>query len=123
MLYVFVIATTISISGRVSTLESDVPQEVCTSSCEFAYPVEYAGIHMGNTLTVRAYNVPDGQWNNKKDFVLIEKTFGEDEISQMETISTKYGDKLKGRLQATGCTFMEFSSGEGSGGGTKCNLM
>ena len=89
-----------------------------------AYLVEYSGVQMGNTLDHQEHYRPLQLWSNKDNFILIEKTFNENEISQTDRISTKYGDKLKGRLDVIGCTFMEFLRGEDSGGsGKKCNLM
>jgi len=94
-----------------STLERSVPQSVCTTDCEFAYRTDMGGTI--ESLIVTGYNIPAGRYQEKENYVLIEKTFIKNELDNMER---GVNDKILGSLDENNCNFMEFSRGEGETG-------
>lgn len=101
-----------------SSLESNVPQSVCTADCEFAYSLRGGS---SKSLIVVGYNIPVGKYQDRENYVIIEKTFSENEINLMDTGKKDVNGRMRiqGKLESDNCNYMEFSRGEtiGSEGG------
>jgi len=97
-----------------SSLESNVPQSVCTADCEFAYSLKGGS---SKSLIVVGYNIPIGDYPNKENYIIIEKTFSENELNLMDTGKKDVNGRMRiqGKLESNNCNYMEFSRGETTG--------
>ncbi len=107
------------IGGVSNPLESNVPQEVCTLDCEFAYSLND---YQEGPLIVRGYNIPAGKFQEREDYIIGEKTFSESEFESMKAgwkdVNGK--DRIYGKLDVKGCNWMGISRGSPTTGGVSC---
>ena len=117
LILVVAVAGIQTIMGAVANpLKSDVPQSVCSADCEFAYRTDM-GVAV-DSLTITGYNIPSGKYQERENYIVAKETFSKSELDKMER---GVRGKIIGKLDATGCNYMEYSREEtGGGSGGKC---
>jgi len=111
------------LGATANPLSSNVPQSVCTMDCEFAYSLgDDTGLIGSGSLTVKGYDVPNGKFQEKDNYVVAEKTFSVSELNSLKTgkRDVNNDERIQGKLNANGCTYMEFSRESGGTGGGAC---
>jgi hypothetical protein len=111
------------LGGIANPLDSNVPQSVCTMDCEFAYSLgDDTGLIGSESLTVRGYDIPAGKYQEKENYIISEKTFSQSELNALKTgkkdVNNDY--RIQGKLNANGCTYMDFSRESGGSSGGAC---
>ena len=107
------------LGATANPLSSNVPQEVCTSDCEFSVSLKD---YQEGPLIVRAYNIPTGKFQEKENYIIEEKTFAESEFNNMKAgwKDVNGNERIYGKLEANGCNWMGISRGSPTTGGVSC---
>jgi len=119
-LFLVILALVIAIAGiqtiigtASNPLDARVPQSICTINCEFAVRTD-----MGfsfNSLAVKGYNIPEGKYQEKINYIISQQTFTD--LNKMER---GMNDKILGKLNANNCNYMEFVKDSDGIEGIKC---